>query len=495
MFENKLEEAAKRSRQQMLVGGLIIAIIALAAALFVVMQRVENIGVTEGISPTQQPLEEKAENSSSKIISEKKVPTSKIVKKEKVEPQYSHSDVLEMMTRFEKEFEETLSSDSFGKWAPERQKELLGSKKKIVDQLARKKIDDAFTIAADLLEKSSNAISEFNGEYQSAYDKALSSYQADNFEDADFNIKHALALKPTSQEALELRPKIEQLQKIVPLIEQAESAATENNLEQERLLSLKIVELDPSRTAYVERAKEITEILKNQAFERSIARGYEAARKEDLRALDKELKFAEKLFKDRAELQELRDLKKKILKDLAFEVLMSDAEKALASENWQAALTAFQGALQLRPDDGTVAQGVELASAVLKHEKAVQNFLNEPERLTNEGVKANAEAALKSAAAFTSLSKQLTYTSNLLKKNIEDYNMPVEIVVRSDKKTHVSVKGVGQVGVVDEYKIRLKPGQYVFEGRREGFRVKAVSLKVKPGDSAVEVVVIVDERI
>ncbi len=489
MFENKLEEASRRSRQQMLVGGLLIAIIALAVALFVVMQRVENISVTADADDPAAVVVEQNPNP-------KQTKTKSPIKKVEAEkPEHSNSDVLKMLTRFEGEFEKTILSEPFGVWGEQRQKALVDTKNSIVEKLARQKVDEAFEEAAVLLEKSSTAVAEFEQAYEIAFGSALNAYQRDDFKEADFNNRRALALRPTSDEAQDLQSKIEKLQEIVPLIEQATSAAAENNLERERMLSLKIVELDPERTEYSDRAHEITGILKNQAFERSIARGFEAVKKEDLKSLDREINFAEKLFKDRSELEELREHKKSILKDIAFGALMADAENALASENWQAALTAFQGALQIRPDDATVAQGVELAATVLKHEKEVQSFLNEPERLTNDGVKESAIRAIKAASSYTALSKQLAYASKLLKQNIDDYNTPVDIWVKSDKKTHVSVRGVGQVGVIDKYKIRLKPGQYVFEGRREGFRVKAVTLKVKPGDNAIEVIVISDERI
>ena len=42
---------------------------------------------------------------------------------------------------------------------------------------------------------------------------------------------------------------------------------------------------------------------------------------------------------------------------------------------------------------------------------------------------------------------------------------------------------------------RLKPGSYVLEGKREGFKTKLVPITIDPDDTVVEVEVITDERI
>ncbi len=89
----------------------------------------------------------------------------------------------------------------------------------------------------------------------------------------------------------------------------------------------------------------------------------------------------------------------------------------------------------------------------------------------------------------------LAAAATTLKNRIVDYNRLVDIWVVSDKTTQVSVRGVGQVGQVDKYKIQLKPGRYILEGRREGYRVKAVELTVTPDDRSIDVKVICDERI
>ena len=69
------------------------------------------------------------------------------------------------------------------------------------------------------------------------------------------------------------------------------------------------------------------------------------------------------------------------------------------------------------------------------------------------------------------------------------------MVVRSDNHTHISVRGVGEVGVVEKKSIRLKPGVYTFEGKRSGFRSRLLNVEIGLYQTSVDVELICNEQI
>lgn len=72
---------------------------------------------------------------------------------------------------------------------------------------------------------------------------------------------------------------------------------------------------------------------------------------------------------------------------------------------------------------------------------------------------------------------------------------PVEITVVSDRATVVMIRGVRSLGRVDRTTVTLRPGTYVFQGYRAGYRATQVEVRVAAGSKPGEVVVVCDERI
>jgi IMP cyclohydrolase len=66
---------------------------------------------------------------------------------------------------------------------------------------------------------------------------------------------------------------------------------------------------------------------------------------------------------------------------------------------------------------------------------------------------------------------------------------PVNVVLRSDNLTTVTVYRVGARGNFAERALQLKPGRYVVVGTRNGYRDVRRELNVVPGNAAPVVVI------
>ncbi|MEQ8938939.1 MAG: hypothetical protein RLT30_09585, partial [Gammaproteobacteria bacterium] len=78
---------------------------------------------------------------------------------------------------------------------------------------------------------------------------------------------------------------------------------------------------------------------------------------------------------------------------------------------------------------------------------------------------------------------------------IDNMNKKVDVVVKSDNKTNVLVRGVGIVGMTDSKTIQLKPGSYKFEGKREGYKSKLIDVLVPYDKNQMQLTVVCDEPI
>lgn len=71
---------------------------------------------------------------------------------------------------------------------------------------------------------------------------------------------------------------------------------------------------------------------------------------------------------------------------------------------------------------------------------------------------------------------------------------PVGVSVVSDHATAVMIRGVRSLGRIDRTTVTLRPGTYVFQGYRAGYRGIQMEVRVAASSKPGEVVVICDER-
>jgi eukaryotic-like serine/threonine-protein kinase len=168
---------------------------------------------------------------------------------------------------------------------------------------------------------------------------------------------------------------------------------------------------------------------------------------------------------------------------------LAQARAAAAAEHWQEALAQYQRALAL---DGTlvdVRQAMGVAGERARLDQELEQLIAHPERAYSDSVYAAAQATLQRAQSVPApgpvLSRQIGRVTELLGQAAT----PVNVVLRSDSLTAVTVYRVGALGNFAERTLQLKPGRYVVVGTRVGYRDVRRELNVVPGSAAPVVVV------
>ena len=67
--------------------------------------------------------------------------------------------------------------------------------------------------------------------------------------------------------------------------------------------------------------------------------------------------------------------------------------------------------------------------------------------------------------------------------------------MKSDGKTDITVRRIGIVGKTLEKVIKLRPGDYTFEGTRTGYKSKLINISVPVDGEGIEIRIICDEQI
>ena len=191
-------------------------------------------------------------------------------------------------------------------------------------------------------------------------------------------------------------------------------------------------------------------------------------------------------------------LQKKVIeldRELKVEALTAAAKKAMQSDDWPRTLDFFQQAKKIQPDNQHATDGYALALRMLSLRREIQAHLDAPQRLSSMNVAESVVALIRKADTLSGLSKSLDASKANLATLLATYSVPVEVTVVSDGVTFVSVRSVGRVGAIKEKLIKLRPGSYLFEGTRPGYKSKLVSVEIPPNVPKVTVEISCDEQI
>lgn len=162
----------------------------------------------------------------------------------------------------------------------------------------------------------------------------------------------------------------------------------------------------------------------------------------------------------------------------------SKAQTLEAREQWQEAASVYRAILA---DDGTVAfaqAGSRRARARAELDSRLQGFLDDPERLYSDKVRAAAEAALGEASRIPDPGPRLTRQISQMEMLLAEAVRPVRVVLESDNLTEIVLYRVGRLGTFDRYQLELRPGTYTVIGTRKGFRDVRQQFTVRPGEPA-----------
>jgi len=182
-------------------------------------------------------------------------------------------------------------------------------------------------------------------------------------------------------------------------------------------------------------------------------------------------------------------------KALRIQQAVKQAEQAIRQDNWQQAKANFAKVIKDTPENETAIEGLKRANEILGLQSSLSQYIKNPYRLTHSGVLSEAEKTLTQAQHASSYSFGIKRQTEQLRKLIVTFNRLIPVTIMSDNKTYVLVRGIGKVGVISQKTIKLKPGNYTFEGTRNGFKSKLLQVLIPYDQNNYSVRIICDEPI
>ncbi len=402
---------------------------------------------------------------------------------------------LDATAKYNNEIEPKLNNIDIGKWKKTesaRIDELIDS---AVTLFGQSNYQAAYNNAKQANNIALSLISKSEGRYQDAMQKAISAFAEDNYESALFNVKQALMFNLTSQDASELLDKVENLPEILDLIEQAKVARLENKHQQELNILSKIISLSPERKDFVNRSEELKKIIKSNEYSRKINQIYDYLKKENISKSKALLSQLKKDYPNKPELNDIAGEIAELEKKIKIQNWNKLAKASIAKDDWKATSQHLKNIIALVPADAEYSERLKQADDIVSLGNSLSSFIGDPYRLSNKNYLAKAQSVIESTRTYLGDSPSLKIKSEQLEERIQQVTSKVDIKILSDNNTHILVRGVGIVGKTNAKDIKLLPGQYKFEGKREGYKSKLLDVLIPYDKNNITLTLICDEQI
>lgn len=401
----------------------------------------------------------------------------------------------EELKTFEANLEPKLKEGSVHQWAPEIHTKISEHKRMALEAFSDSNYSSALAQIRAAANESSKILKVKEANFNTHLKAAISKFEINQYEFALAEIDNALLLRPNDPVAQEYRVRIELLPNVLSYLEESYKARAENDFRSERVHLEKVIGLDPARNSEKTRLDFLREKIAEEDFATLLSKGLKAVKNRNLKAAQVSLKKAQKIFPNSVELSFLNKSIRRLDRELSLAAALSNANKAVSQDKWGHAFQEFSKAVSIDSTNRAAIEGVRISTNLLSGRKELDSYLKQPARLSSKMVARAAQRLLENIRHLTGLSPALKARSEKLFNIISQANTPVKVMVKSDGKTEITVRSVGIVGKTLKKIINLRPGNYLFEGKRAGYKSKIVRLTVPFNGTGVEIQIICNEQV
>ncbi len=317
------------------------------------------------------------------------------------------------------------------------------------------------------------------------------------------SIAWAQRLRPGDSGVLQWRQWIDELPMLIAAREQAANARRSGDFKIELDALNQILVLLPQDDASLheiaevqQRIKAIQRELQDNHFASVISQGKQAVAQHNLDSAKQALEKVKSLRPSATETKTLQQQVSALESQISKKNLLEAATQHADKDDWVKTVSILDQILAIDPHHVQASEQRKVAVKIVEHQRMADQFLAQPDRLASANIAAAARELIATANQLTLFSKRLNDSVAELSSMVVSLNTPVRIHIISDGETDISVRGVGVVGKTTGRTIELKPGRYIFEGARKGYRSVLVNVSIDHKDpQEPEITVICHERI
>ena len=305
----------------------------------------------------------------------------------------------------------------------------------------------------------------------------------------------AVAITPGDQEAERGLRRARNLEAVLGLMEQGQQFRADIELAAAKLAFERALALDPewepAKAALAAVAREIKEL----SFQMRMTEGLEALADSDYESARAAFEAAKGIDpQSREPVDGLLQVDQEV-RLFRIREMENEAQVQEGSEQWEAAVATYQALLEVDGDLQFAQEGLSRASARAAVHRRLQDYIDEPDSLSAPSTMQQATQMLLDVSRMNPMGPRLEDQKNELSRLLKRAATPLTVTFVSDNETEVSVYRVGKLGSFTTRDLDLRPGSYVAVGIRAGCRDVRVEFRVAPEIEQQPIVVRCEEPI
>lgn len=355
-----------------------------------------------------------------------------------------------------------------------------------------------FLEGATTLNTSSEVIKEVEAAWLAKVNGRLSDakqfFENGQIDRARLNLNEALQLDPFNQDGLAQQDRIEAFLPVQEAISALNIAKIENDIDKQIRWLQEIINLDPKRSVYQLELTKLLKIKKESEIATLVSRAFSALQNHNYVLASEYLSELQRLEPRHASIGEISSQLGTYHREKEKAKVLNMVRSLFEQQQFSETIAQGQLALATFPTNLELQRLVSDAQKIKNIEQSLDIFISKPERLQDARIRAAAKDSLTKAISAITQSNKVSDKVRQLSDLLTAASTLVPVTIVSDRQTDISVLGVGNVGKTSRKTIELAPGEYVFEGRRTGFKSKQVRIRVM-ADQAINITVVCDEKI
>jgi tetratricopeptide (TPR) repeat protein len=307
--------------------------------------------------------------------------------------------------------------------------------------------------------------------------------------------QRALALDAGNQQALAGIQRAENLPKVLQFVKDGSELESSGDLAGALQAYQAAVNLDPGYPSAREALERVETAMTDRDFQQAMSQALQALSTGRLSAAGKALQQAAAIRPNDPAVRDLGKQLKHRQIAVQLDALRQESAQFELAERWPEALRACEKGLSLDPDAAFAAACKTRVSRRIDLDTQLQGVLSRPARLFEDAPLKRAQQLLAFARTIEPRGPRLANQIKRLTGLITEAEAEVEVIIKSDGLTEISIYHVGRLGSFLEKRMVLRTGDYTATGNRNGYRDTRQTLKVRPGSGALVFTLLCEEPI
>ncbi len=175
--------------------------------------------------------------------------------------------------------------------------------------------------------------------------------------------------------------------------------------------------------------------------------------------------------------------------------LEREADALVADEQWESSIGVYEEILGIDPDLQFAKEGLAKSRSRAALHNKLQALIDDPDTLSDPVNMQTATRLLLDVARISPMGPRLNDQKNELSRLLKRAATPLKVQLISDNATDVAIYKVGHFGTFSRRDLELVPGVYVAVGIRPGYRDVRLEFRVAPEIEMKPIVIQCEERI